>query len=520
MRRGLNYSGLMIAGLAFLLTRFTVTLAYQDTVQFYLAGIIPLAVGLGLAAFGVALAVADVDPRLVRRTAVWCLIGFGSMLVLVVLTLLGSPEYEGFDVATIRSKAVLSNFLIGGSVGGTLTGLYASRNRRQRGALRRQANRLVTLNRLLRHEILNAVTAIRGYANLNPDEHGDRMGVIDERAAHIQTTIEEVKYLTEGTGGGAATRIPVDLGEALRESVEVVAERHPDANVSLDGVPEDLGVYANEQLAHAFTHLLENAVVHAEDPTPSVAFETTPTAVSVSVADTGSGLPASQRALLETGDIDEFDDPQAGFGLNVVRLLVESYGGRIDTDVGPDGTTVTVELQRVAGVSDTRPTLSALTDVRPAVPHLMVTGVAALVAGVAYAAVSTLLGGSVSGIGVFYGTVDPVVGWLTHEFHSAVFAFVFAGLVSLAPERYRTHLPAHVAIGVGWGVVLWFFAAGVVSPVWLGLLGFDSSIPTLSVRLFWTHVAWGSTLGVLTALGYEYVTPALARLEDRYLPTL
>ena len=142
MGRRIHYSGFVVAGIGFFLTRFTVTLAiYESPLRFYLAGVVPLALGLGLAAFGVALAVADVEASLVRTTAVWCVVGFLTMLVLVVLTLLGSTGGMS-NVEAIRSRTYLSNFLIGGSVGGTLTGLYAARNRQQRSELQQQTNRL------------------------------------------------------------------------------------------------------------------------------------------------------------------------------------------------------------------------------------------------------------------------------------------------------------------------------------------------------------------------------------------
>jgi two-component system OmpR family sensor kinase len=516
----INYGGIIVAGIGFFLTRFTVTFAVgANPVRFYLAGVVPLVLGLGLAAFGIALAVADVDRSLVRSTATWCVIGAGAMLVLVVLTLLGSTAGGVPDLATVRSRTYLSNFLIGGSIGGTLTGLYAARNRRQRSELRQQANRLAVLNRMLRHEVLNAVTAIRGYARVGEDRPDEARAVIETRSTDIEQTIEEVKYLTRTSD---RTIGPTDVGQCLRAAERAVRDANPDASVSVSFPDGDVRALANDELDRVFTHLLENAVVHAEgDSTIGVDVTTTANSVRVSVSDDGPGLPARERELLETGDISEFDDPGTGFGLNVVRLLVESFRGSIETSVD-DGTTVTVVLPRADGAgTGLEPTPSRLTGVRPALPHMVVTLAASIVAGVSYGVVAEAMGGTVAFIGVYYASEpSAVVGWITHEFHSAVFAFVFAGLVSLAPERYRTHLPAHVAIGVGWGVTLWFFAAGVVSPVWLGLLGFDSSIPTLSVRLFWTHVAWGSTLGVLTSLGYEYVTPALARLEDRYLPTL
>lgn len=86
---------------------------------------------LGLAAFGVALAIADVDAALVRTTARWCGIGAGARCVLVVLTLLGSTTGLT-ELGTLRSRPYLVNFLIGGSVGSTITGLYAARTHRHR----------------------------------------------------------------------------------------------------------------------------------------------------------------------------------------------------------------------------------------------------------------------------------------------------------------------------------------------------------------------------------------------------
>lgn len=511
----LNYGGLVVAGIGFFLTRFTVTLAFEDTMQFYVAGVVPLVLGLGLSAFGMALAVASVDPSMVRTTAIWCLIGAGTMLLLVVLTLVGSSPDGMPDLAAVRSQTYLSNFLIGGSVGGTLTGLYASRNRRQQSELRHQRNRLVTLNRLLRHEILNAVTAIRGYANVDPSENPEGLTIIDDRAQGIQQTIEEVKYFTERSGVGRSSRAPRDLGDSLRESIETIEHAHPDASVSVDTIPDNLTVPANERLSAVFTHLLENAIVHGNDDTPTVDIESSPSTVTVTVTDEGEGLPESQQALLETGDIGEFDDPRAGFGLNIVRLLVENYGGTIETAVDPGGTTITVILPRVQTDSASGPNRAELTGVRPAVPHLLVTGIAAVLAGVVYGIASGLLGDSIAGIGIFYGTVDPVVGWLTHEFHSVVFGFIYVGLLSLVRERYQ-HIPRiYEVVGVVWGVVVWLVAASVIAPTWLRLLGTSAPIPNLSVQLLVTHLIWGLALGVFTAVGYEHVAPRLTDLSER-----
>ncbi len=502
-----NYSGLIVAGTGFFLTRFTVTLAiYDDPVRFYFAGVVPLMLGLSLAAFGVALTVAEVEKAVVRTTAAWCIVGMLTMAGLVFVTLLGSTPGIGLDPATIRAKAYLSNFLIGGSVGGTLTGLYAARSRRQRLENKHQANRLDVLNRLLRHEVLNSVTAIMGFSRHVGGDDAKAREIIEDRSRDIQRAIENVKHLAGETRGTDRATSVVEVRRHLSASVEEVTDRYTETEVLIESCPSDLTVRATTGLEQVFTQLLENAIVHGGDDSPVVTVTETPTRVRVSVTDDGPGLPERQRSLLETGDISPFDDPATGFGLNLVRLFVDDFGGTVETDVGPSGTTVTVELWRVdEDQPRVRPMPTGMTGVRPALPHLIVTLGAALVAGVAYGGVSELLGGSVAGIGVFYGTKSPVVGWLTHEFHSVVFGFVFAGLISVAPRRYRARPAAHIGIGLGWAVLLWVGAAGIIAPFWLRLLGIPASIPSFSVRLLASHLAWGISLGGLTAVGYRYV---------------
>jgi two-component system OmpR family sensor kinase len=506
--RTVNYSGLIVAGTGFFLTRFTVTLAiYEDPMRFYFAGVVPLLLGLGLAAFGVALTVADVEPSVVRTTAGWCLGGVLAMAVLVVLTVLGSNGGTDLTLETVRAENYYSNFLIGGSIGGTLTGLYASRNRRQRLVVERQANRLDVLNRLLRHEVLNSVTLIKGYAGqIGEGDETAARDVIESRSRSIQEVIENVKFLANGSADTDGTASTVDLDDQLARSVDEIQDRYPEAAVDVDAPSGDCTVRATTGLGQVFVQLLENAIVHGNDDSPTVSVTETPTHVRVSVRNEGTDFPENQRSLLETGEIEPFDDPSSGFGLNIVRLFVDDFGGTIETDVGPSETTITIELLRAEqGEERVRPMPTGVSDVRPALPHLVVTLLAAIAAGIGYGAVSEVLGGSVAGIGVFYGTEDVVVGWLTHEFHSVVFGFVFAGLVSIAPRRFRARVGGHVLIGVGWAVVLWAVAAGVVAPVWLRLLGIPARIPSFTMHLLASHLVWGASLGVLTAVGYRFV---------------
>lgn len=164
--------GIVVALVGFVLTRFTVAIAAAESPgHFLFSGVIPLALGLLLTAFGVFLAVSAYDRRFVWTIAAWCIIGTVTMALFVVLTILGTAQDMAVTLDVVREQAILSNFLIGGAIGGTLTGVYAGRNRQQRNDLRQQANRLEILNRILRDRVINAATAILGHADILEQNH-------------------------------------------------------------------------------------------------------------------------------------------------------------------------------------------------------------------------------------------------------------------------------------------------------------------------------------------------------------
>ncbi|WP_135805757.1 ATP-binding protein [Halorussus marinus] len=504
--------GLGVAGVGFLLTRFTVTLAiYDEPRAFYLSGLVPLVLGLSLTAFGVALVVGPFDRAFVRTTTAWCLVGAGAMLLLVMLTVLGSNP-DGVDgMAPVLSETYLSNFLIGGSVGGTLTGVYAARAERRRRQLRSQANRLVTLNRILRHEVLNAVTVIGGYADAiadreRPGDERESADVIRRRSDHIVDTIEDVEYLTE-TGRSAGRGLePVGLATCLRASVESVRAAYPDAEYALAVDPaEGVEVWANERLDQLFENLIENAVAYDGSDRPRVEIDATVGGrrATVRIADDGPGLPARHREILEDGAITDHDDPSSGFGLNAVRLLAERFHGDVHTTVTDDGTTIEVTLVRASRPAPASPTESVSSyGVSPS--ELTVAVGASVLAGGAMGVFNQLTGGSIPVIGALYGVANPLVGWITHEFHSVVFGMIYAAMLAVVPERYGRSRRGRLLVGAGWGAFLWAFAAGVVMPTWLRLVGISAPLPNLAWPSLASHLVWGLGLGLLYSLGTEW----------------
>ena len=502
--RRVTYSGLVLAAVGFLLTRFTIAFAaMDDPTVFLFAGLVPLVLGLSLSAFGVLLTVGDYDAATVRTVVRWSLLGTAAMAGLVVLTALGSEPATPMTVDALREETYFSNFLIGGAVGGTLTGLYAARNRRQREALRQRTNRLTVLNRLLRDQVINAATAITSHAALLRERYDDRsVETIGSQADSIVEVIEDVKYLSHTGEESDVTVGTHALGEAVERAVEAVRADHPDAEIRTAYPEETVTVRAHAQLPEAFRHIVENAVEHGEPPV-EVAVTATGRTVTVTVQDEGAGLPADQRTLLTEGEIAEFDDPTTGFGLNIARLLVGSVDGEIRVDAD-EASTVTVELPRATTDDGAREdggvTAPAVTGTR-----LGVTVGAGLVAGVVMGGALQATDGLIPVIGALYGIENLAVGWVTHLFHSVVFALAYVGVLSAAPRRYTAALPGRTVLGVGFGLGLWVLAAGVVMPGWLRLVGVPAPLPNLPPGSLVAHALWGLTVTAVYHAGERLV---------------
>ncbi|SEH36453.1 Histidine kinase-, DNA gyrase B-, and HSP90-like ATPase [Halopenitus malekzadehii] len=341
---------------------------------------------------------------------------------------------------------------------------------------------------------INAAAIVDGHADLlreTADPRSRSIRAIDAAADRIRSTVEEVASVAQPF----ETTRRVDLEAAVTDAVAAFERDHPDVTVRADLETDgtDTQVVGDDRIRLAIDELLENAVEHGTTDRVAVGIREAPDTVTVSVSDDGTGLSADQRDLLTAGEFPEYDDPSAGFGLQIVHLIVGRYGGqvRVTADgIDGDGTTITLVLPRhslpdplVESVSVTFPNL------RRAVA-------ASLVAGLAMGLFFQIASGLLPVIGALYGVERPVVGWITHLFHSVVFGLLFAAGCSWSRLRRHARNPVSVGtVGVLWGIVLWLVAAGLIMPVWLSLVGLPSALPNLSALGFVGHVLWGAVLG-------------------------
>ncbi len=175
----------------------------------------------------------------------------------------------------------------------------------------RERELYVILNRVLRHDILNDLTAVMSYLSLL-EEKCDSFEL--RRALDVlESAVSQIKMTRAIEKEGELK--PVNI----KEVVEEVAKRYPELVLNI----ENESVVADELLYSVVRNLIENAFKHGKPPV-RVYTKRVGEWVDIVVEDSGKGVPEEER-----GKIFELGYGRGtGLGLYLVRVAVERYGGR------------------------------------------------------------------------------------------------------------------------------------------------------------------------------------------------
>src|SRR6056297_1756223 len=204
-RPGVRPSGFGVALLSFALTRlFVAETAQAEGGAFVSAALLPLTAGLGLTVYGIAIAIGAVSRHYARTVWRWTVLGTLAMLLVIVVTgfhviLLGERLGTLWD----RSGILVANLL--------LVGDRAAKQRKTNERLVQYAERSMLVNRRLRHEILNAVAIVKGYATRADRDPEATAAAIEASSDEIERTVEHAEQFAATTGEIVA----VDVGNAV-----------------------------------------------------------------------------------------------------------------------------------------------------------------------------------------------------------------------------------------------------------------------------------------------------------------
>lgn len=214
--------------------------------------------------------------------------------------------------------------------------------------LHRQADQMEFFNSILRHDVLNGMTVIRGQAellagNLDSDQRQDMETIIDwsndviEIVQRVQSVIETV------TGQGDHHLETIDLAAVLHSEVDRIQSTYPEVTFETD-VPSDVPVQANELLGEVLGNVITNAINHNDTNglrlvvAVEIERDDDGGTVTVRIADNGRGIPDNRKeTVFRRNETGPAKSSGTGFGLFFVHSMVETYGGDVwvkDNDSG------------------------------------------------------------------------------------------------------------------------------------------------------------------------------------------
>lgn len=212
-----------------------------------------------------------------------------------------------------------------------------------------RVTQLRTIDRVLRHNLNNALTVVLGNAEFIAENSAEATAASAERIVNtcqrLQTTAEKERKITAFLAASRPT-VERDIVAIVETVAGDIRDRYPEADLTLD-LPPTQRVLAVEQIDRAIEELLDNAVRHSdrEEPTVTVGMERTDDTVAIRVADDGPGIPEMERELL-TGEreVEQLYHGR-GVGLWLVHLIVQYSEGTLVFNANePRGSVVTIRL--------------------------------------------------------------------------------------------------------------------------------------------------------------------------------
>lgn len=226
---------------------------------------------------------------------------------------------------------------MGGEVAGIIAAVDVTREEEERKKLEDLTKILELINRILRHDVLNALTSASAYLEVYEDMRDDAIlykarEAIDRAVRIIKNMREFKSVVKEG-----ALKI-VNVREMAEEAAKGFAIP---VNIRGEG-----RVIADDGLITVFENLYQNAVQHGETDRIGVKIREVGKFCEIRVIDYGKGIPDEIKDRVFEEGFRYGEKASTGFGLYAVKKLVERYGGEIWVeDNKPRGTVFVIRLR-------------------------------------------------------------------------------------------------------------------------------------------------------------------------------
>lgn len=191
--------------------------------------------------------------------------------------------------------------------------------------------------RLLRHNLRNKIIVITRHADHMSDvaessiiqESGTK---IEAAATNLNQIAESMKQIETTLTWQRTNRTTQQAAKAVKDTVADLRETYPTASISVFKNVE-LWIPVSNAFHYALSHAIENAIVHAESPEPTVdiTINTSPNTgrVEIRIDDEGPPIPDAELDALDEQAKTTPTHHGSGCGLFVMKWCIETLGGEL-----------------------------------------------------------------------------------------------------------------------------------------------------------------------------------------------
>lgn len=283
-------------------------------------------------------------------------VGFGAIGFVVAAVLIeaevrrGTPlQFTGFA----RAFASVTTAAIGVGLSLYYVDLQAERLNlsAQHETVLELNKRLTVLHRVLRHNLRNELTVIRGHTEILSDRDStpgveQSLRTVVDHTRRIESLSENAYRLRQVWAEEAV--VDLELVELVENCVRESRDAHPTVEITT-ALPAHAIARAHPRLQLAVAEALENAIVHNDPEGLEVTVSVEPlendeSAVEISVADTGRGVPDFEPEVLDLAEESPLQHA-TGLGLWLIYWVIEQSGGHLRFEENePHGAIVRMQL--------------------------------------------------------------------------------------------------------------------------------------------------------------------------------
>ncbi|MEA2054111.1 MAG: ATP-binding protein, partial [Candidatus Thermoplasmatota archaeon] len=207
------------------------------------------------------------------------------------------------------------------------------------GELKAHREQLKLVNKIMRHDILNDLTIVRGALSVYKETNDEKY--LEKAFEHIKKSAELIRKMREHEFS-IPTSKDLKLYDA-RKVIEGVTKNYTTTELNIEG---DCKVFADDTFYSVIDNIVSNAVTHGKTDKIDITMNSKDDFCEIRIADYGVGIPDEIKEKVFDDHFSYGETGGTGLGLYIVKKTVERYGGSVYIeDNKPNGSIFVIKLK-------------------------------------------------------------------------------------------------------------------------------------------------------------------------------